>query len=99
MNKKEKAALAFEQQSSGIDYGNTIAQVVIKQFPNGFKNSIGHQVTAITDQALAVVIDKLATNGVGRCYRDPFKDGFYVGLRNAFAEYADDCAARSSRPA
>jgi len=99
MNKKQRAALAFEQQSSGIDYGKRIAKVVINKFPNGFTESIGDEVTAITESALAVVIDTLATNGVGKCYRDPFKDGFYIGLRNTFTDYANDCAARSSRAA
>ena len=99
MTSDEQATLIYDQQISGVQNGEFIASIVIKQFPDGFTSEVGSEITAITEEALAHVIDTLTANGVEAKYRQPFADGFYIGLRNTFAEYASDCASRALRVA
>ena len=41
MTSKRQAALAYEMQSHGIDYGQTIARLAIEHFPDGFDDEAG----------------------------------------------------------
>ena len=95
MNKHERAVLVSDQYGSGLTYGQSIARIVIKQFPDGFDASVSGKIRQITDDALAHVVNALATNGVDKRYIKPFKRGFLIGLRDTFIDYAADCAARA----
>jgi hypothetical protein len=87
-------ALIRDQRISGVQHGQAIARIVIKQFPMGFTTEVGDQLRQITDGALAHVIDKLTASGVAARYRMPFAAGFKEGLRKAYGEYADSLVSR-----
>jgi hypothetical protein len=48
MNKAERAALISEQFIDGIDYGTATANIIIKQFPNGFPKAVSGEVRKIS---------------------------------------------------
>jgi hypothetical protein len=95
MNKTERAALVREQYAGGVENGTAIAGVIIKQFPDGFPESVGAEVRKITDAALAHVVNAFQAGGVDKKYIRPFADGFTTGLKNTYREYADECSARA----
>jgi hypothetical protein len=97
MTNSERAALVRDQYDAGLTNGQSIARIVIKRFPDGFTTGIGAEIRAITDSALAHVIDTLTINGVEERYIRPFKLGFRSGLNNTFSDYADDCMSRALR--
>ena len=93
MNKTQRAVLVTDQYCAGFENGKAIAQIVIKQFPNGFTSGVGAEIHKITDKALAHVIDSLRAGGVTAKYRKPFSNGFNAGLAKTFTDYANECAA------
>src|ERR1700691_4140517 len=97
MNKNERAALAREQYSGGFDNGLAIANIVIKQFPDGFSETVSAEIRKITDRALAHVINAFIAGGVEKRYRKKFAAGFNFGLRSRFNQYASECANRALR--
>jgi len=52
MTSKRQAALAYEMQSRGIDYGQTIARLAIEQFPDGFDDEAGEGMQKIVKTAI-----------------------------------------------
>jgi hypothetical protein len=63
MISKRQAALAYEMQSRGIDYGQTIARLAIEQFPDGFDDEAGEGMQQIVKTAITSTLDKFAAGG------------------------------------
>lgn len=97
MKQHEKIALARDQYDAGLTNGQSIACIIIKQFPDGFTKEVSDKIRTITDSALAHVVDALTVNGVQKRYIKPFERGYRAGLRNTFADYAGDCMSRFIR--
>jgi hypothetical protein len=51
-----QAALAYEMQSRGIDYGQTIARLAIEQFPDGFDDEAGEGMQKIVKTAITSAV-------------------------------------------
>ena len=81
MTSKRQAALAYEMQSRGIDYGQTIARLAIEQFPDGFDDEAGEGMQKIVQTAVTSALDKLAAGGVRKSLREAHEGGFYAGAR------------------
>jgi hypothetical protein len=92
---QKQAERAYEMLSAGLEYGKTIAEVTIASFPSGFTEETGTEITKVTEKALTTATDVYALGGIARRYREQFESGFYIALRNGFAEYATDSAARA----
>ena len=81
MTSKRRAALAYETQSRGIDYGQTIARLAIEQFLDGFDDEAGEGMQKIVKTAVTSALDKLAAGGVRKSLREAHEGGFYAGAR------------------
>jgi hypothetical protein len=88
MKLHEQAALVRHQYEAGLAYGRETAIVVLKRFPFGFDESLSGELQRIADSALSHVVSALEAAGVDKRYVDPFKSGFYIGLRNTYVEHA-----------
>jgi hypothetical protein len=93
----EQNELVRDQHTAGLDNGRALARIIIKQFPDGFTSDVAGEIRKITDKALAHVIDALTANDIEQKYRQPYAEGFNVGLAETYSEYASECAARALR--
>ncbi len=92
----EEAALVYEMQSRGIDYGQTIARLAVEQFPDGFDDEAGEGMQKIVKTAVTSALDKLAAGGVKYPYAKHTKAASTL-VRATFIAYADACRARVER--
>jgi hypothetical protein len=96
MNKHERAALARHQYMAGFDNGLATANIIIKQFPDGFSKEVSTKIRKITDDARDHVINALIAGGVEKKYRRLFSKGFNFGLEKRYNEYAAECVIRAT---
>jgi hypothetical protein len=82
---------------AGLDYGKSVAQIVVHRFPDGFNDQVCKELAEITDKALTTALDVYAVGGIARRYRDEFDNGYRTALRSNLAEYANSCAARAKK--
>jgi hypothetical protein len=96
MTSRAQIKLAYDMQTLGIGYGQTIARLAVERFPDGFDNETGEEIQKIVKTALDSVLDTLANAGARKSLRKTYECGFDTGVINTFASFARECGERAN---
>jgi hypothetical protein len=95
MNDKERARLAYDQQSAGLQYGADAATALILRFPDGVLFGLSSEASDFAKSTLDQGVSSLLENGLSEDITEVFAGGYWIGVRNALSNYADDHFARA----
>ena len=75
---RQRAADAYEFQTLGLEFGNTIARIIIAKLPNGFSDETGTEVQKVVQDGLSANLDWYRAKGITAAELEAYEAAYYA---------------------